>query len=295
MGRKSDVDGVIFGSAICGTIGEFLIKRSLSIYNISLVYLATMAVGKIQPRRDGTLADHAYRLLKYGILHGDFPEGSFLKEAEILSRHSIGRTPFREACNRLHNEQLLSVVPRRGFFVAELSFRKVRDLLELRILLEGIAAELAAHRATAEEVEILEQHYKDALQAARSKSGLDRLIEANQNFHLQIARMTQNRELETTLRSILERSIRLVYLAASGSREIPQDIETLLNPILKAIRRRDPAAAHRAILADITRGQLSALGQDTWSDENGNFLHHFSDDDCTPKHNRRTGIRKQQN
>jgi DNA-binding GntR family transcriptional regulator len=216
----------------------------------------------------------------------------FLNEADILSRHSIGRTPFREACNRLHNEQLLAVVPRRGFFVAELSFRKVRDLLELRILLEGIAAELAAHRATPEELDILEQHYKDALQAARSKSGLDRLIEANQRFHLQIARMTQNQELETALRGILERSIRLVYLAASGSREIPQDIETLLGPILKAIRRGDPAAAHRAILADITRGQLSALGQDAWSNADRNSLHGSWQNGYWSKGDRRTGIRK---
>jgi GntR family transcriptional regulator, rspAB operon transcriptional repressor len=251
-----------------------------------------MPAVKTRPKQNGTLADHAYRLLKHGILHGDFPEGMFLNEAEILSRHSVGRTPFREACNRLHNEQLLAVVPRRGFFVAELSFRKVRDLLELRILLEGMAAELAAHRATPEEMEILEGYYKDALQAARSRSGLDRLIEANQRFHLQIAKMTQNRELETTLRGMLERSIRLVYLAASGSREIPQDIETLLNPILKAIRRRDPVAARRAILADITRGQLSALGQDAWPHTDGSSLHEFSQDGYSNKGKRRTGIQK---
>jgi DNA-binding GntR family transcriptional regulator len=250
-----------------------------------------MPHAKIRPNRDGTLADHAYRLLKHGILHGDFPEGMFLNEAEILSRHSIGRTPFREACNRLHNEQLLAVVPRRGFFVAELSFRKVRDLLELRILLEGIAVELAAQRATPEEVELLEKHYKDALQAARSQGGLDRLIEANQRFHLQIARMTQNHELETTLRGVLERSIRLVYLAASGSREIPRDIETLLNPILQAIRKRDPAGAHEAILADITRGQLSALGQDAWSNKDGMFLRTQSQNGHSGR-GRRNGVQK---
>src|SRR5438270_12675320 len=92
----------------------------------------------------GTLADHAYKMLKRGILHGEFPEGSFLRESEILSRYSIGRTPFREACNRLHNEQLLEVVPRRGYMVLELTFRGVRDLLETRVLLEGLAARLAA-------------------------------------------------------------------------------------------------------------------------------------------------------
>jgi GntR family transcriptional regulator, rspAB operon transcriptional repressor len=215
-------------------------------------------------RAGATLAERAYRLLKHGILRGEFPEGSFLAESAILSRYSIGRTPFREACNRLHNEQLLAVVPRRGYLVPELSFRAVRDLLETRIMIEGIAAELAALRSEPAEIETLEKHYKEALQAARAPAGLDALIEANQKFHLQIARMTQNTELETFLRGLLERSTRLVYLAASGSKAVPRDIETLLKPIVDAIRKRDPAAAHNAVVADITHGQLNALGRDVW-------------------------------
>jgi GntR family transcriptional regulator, rspAB operon transcriptional repressor len=219
---------------------------------------------KAKQRSSGTLVDRAYRLIKHGILHGEFPEGAFLTESAILSRYKVGRTPFREACNRLHNEQLLEVVPRRGYFVPELSFREVRDLLELRIVLEGVAAELATLRAEPPELAALEHHYKDALRAARSANGLDALIEANQKFHLQIARMTHNREFEALLRGILERSTRLVYLAASGSKEVPTDIETLLKPILDAIKNKNAAAAHDAVIADITRGQLNALGRDVW-------------------------------
>jgi DNA-binding GntR family transcriptional regulator len=215
---------------------------------------------------NGTQADRAYQLLKHGILHGEFPEGDFLREAEILSRHAIGRTPFREACNRLHNEQLLAVVARRGYFVPELSFRGVRELLETRIILEGIAAELAALRAEPAEVEQLERCYAEALHAARHADGLDALIESNQKFHLQLARMAHNRELENLLRGVVERSIRLVYLAASSSRQAPKDIETLLKPIVDAIRKKDAAAAHKAVAADIAQGQLNALGRDVWND-----------------------------
>src|SRR5581483_535976 len=174
-----------------------------------------------------------------------------------------GRTPFREACNRLHNEQLIEVVPRRGYFVPELSFRGVRDLLETRILIEGLAAELAAHRAERAEMDGLDAYYAEAFRAAKSNS-VDTLIEANQKFHLQIARMTHNRELETLLRGLLERSTRLVYLAASGARQAPRDIETLLKPIAEAIRKKNGAAAHNAVVADITQGQLNALGRDVW-------------------------------
>lgn len=228
-----------------------------------------MPRSKTKNQRRGTLVDRAYRLIKHGILRGEFPEGSFLSEAEILGRCGIGRTPFREACNRLHNEQLLEVVPRRGYFVPELSFREVRDLLETRIVLEGIAAELAALRADPSEVAALERYYKEAVRTARAGGDLDAFIESNQEFHLQIAHMAHNGEFETLLRSVLERSTRLVYLAAQGSDEVPHEIESLLKPIVDAIRRRDAIAAHEAVVADITRGQLNALGRDVWGAGSG--------------------------
>jgi DNA-binding GntR family transcriptional regulator len=231
-----------------------------------------MAKGKNIDKGGGTLADRAYGLLKHGILHGEFPEGGFLREAEILARYAIGRTPFREACNRLHNEQLLEAVPRRGYFVPELSFRGVRDLLEMRIILEGIAAELAALRAEPGETAELESCYGEALRAARGAKSLDRLIESNQRFHLQIAKMSHNREFENLLRGVLERSIRLVYLAASGSKQVPKDIETLLKPIVDAIRRKNPAAARKAVTADIAHGQLSALGSEFWGEASNDRL-----------------------
>jgi len=243
--------------------GEINFAYPPSTQDILLVYRGMPRLRK-KEQPAGTLVDRAYRLLKHGILHGEFAEGSFLTESAIQSRHSIGRTPFREACNRLHNEQLLEVVPRRGYFVPELSFRAVRDLLETRILLEGVAAELAVLRAEPDEIETLEQYYREARTAARTPSGLDALIEANQRFHLQIARMTHNREFEMLLRGVLERSTRLVYLAASRSNEIPRDIETLLKPILDAIRKKNAVSAHNAVVDDITRGQLNALGRDVW-------------------------------
>jgi GntR family transcriptional regulator, rspAB operon transcriptional repressor len=224
---------------------------------------------KDKQRGSGTLVEHAYRLIKRGILRGEFPEGSFLNEAEILSSFGIGRTPFREACNRLHNEQLLEVVPRRGYFVPELSFRAVRDLLETRIVLEGVAAELAALRAEPSEVTKLENTYSEVLKTARSSPGLDEFIEANQKFHLEIAHMTHNTEFAALLRGVLERSTRLVYLAAQGSNEVPTEVESLLKPIVDAIKQRDAVAAHEAVVADITRGQLNALGRDVWGAGSG--------------------------
>lgn len=213
----------------------------------------------------GTLADQAYERIKRGILKGEFPEGEFLSEAAITKRYAIGRTPFREACNRLHNEQLLEVLPRRGYFVPELSFRAVRDLLETRLVLEGVAAELAATRSEPAEVQRLEDLYRQVLASAKSRSRIDALVETNREFHLEIARLAKNRELESLLRGVLERSTRLVYLAARSSTGLERDVEQLLKPIVEAIRAGNARAAHEAVVNDITRGQLNAMGHDMWT------------------------------
>jgi GntR family transcriptional regulator, rspAB operon transcriptional repressor len=215
-------------------------------------------------KETGTLAEQAYRLLKQSILRGEFAEGSFLSEADIITRFRIGRTPFREACNRLHNEQILEVVPRRGYLVPEMSFRTVRDLLETRLILEGVAAELAAQRAEPAEVAELERLYKATVQQAKSKTNLDEHVQANTDFHLQIARLAHNRELEALLRGVLERSTRLFYLIVRASSAPDRDAEDLLKPIVEAIRKKNAAAAHQAVIRDITHGQMNVLGRDLW-------------------------------
>ncbi len=222
-----------------------------------------MAPRSFLPGANGTQADQAYSLLKQSILRGEFPEGAFLSESEIARRFRIGRTPFREACNRLHNEQLLDLVPRRGFLVPEMSFHEVRDLLEARLILEGVIAELAAKRADPSQIAALEGLYKTALQAA-AKGSMDDQVHANTEFHLQIARMAHNRELEALLRGVLDRSTRLFYLIVRSSPTLERDTHDLLKPIVQAIRKKDPAAAHKAVIRDITHGQMNVLGRELW-------------------------------
>lgn len=212
----------------------------------------------------GTLADQAYQLLKQSILRGEFAEGAFLSEAEVAKRFRIGRTPFREACNRLHNEHLLEAVPRRGYLVPEMSFHEVRDLLETRLILEGVIAELAAKRAEESELAELQRLYRAALQHARAKAAMDAQVQSNTEFHLHIALMAHNRELESLLRGVLERSTRLFYMIVRSSPTLERDTQDLLKPIVDSIRRKDPAAAHKAVIRDITQGQMNILGRDLW-------------------------------
>lgn len=95
-----------------------------------------------------TQTERAYNALKKAILRGEIEEGAFLSESRSMSRYRIGRTPYREACNRLHHEKLLEAVPRRGYLVPEISYQSVGAIFETRLILEAASAELACARAT---------------------------------------------------------------------------------------------------------------------------------------------------
>jgi DNA-binding GntR family transcriptional regulator len=219
----------------------------------------------------GTITETAYNLLKQGILRGRFSEGCFLSESEVIKEFGFGRTPFREACNRLHHEELLEVVPRRGYLVHKLDFRQVRDFFEFRLMVEGLVAELAAVRASPQQVHELEEIVSRRI-PGNSKLESEEIIQANKEFHLCLAKMSGNQELLKLMKTVLDRSERISYIELSSGRFFWQEIEKMHRPILEAIRKRDPLEARKAVAYDITDAQQSAFGQNFWGGERGSRL-----------------------
>lgn len=209
-----------------------------------------------------TLTDKAYEILRRAIIQGEFEEGAFLSGPDIMKKYRIGRTPFREACNRLHHERLLEVVSRRGYFVPEISFRTVREWLEVRVLLEGLIAGLAALSATAEQIREFETLAQRSWSARATEADYVEMVEANTEFHLHLARMTQNRELIRLAQSMLERTERLSYIELRSSSVRNTETRALHGPLVEAIRERDPVAARRAVIADIRNGESALFGRD---------------------------------
>jgi DNA-binding GntR family transcriptional regulator len=209
-----------------------------------------------------TLTEKAYLCIKEGIVRGEIEEGVFLSEREIMKKYRIGRTPFREACNRLHHEHLLEAVAHRGYLVPQMSLQEVRDLFELRVMVEGALAELATHRATESEIDELARIAKDGMPAESRRQGDNHRAELNKNFHLWLATMAHNRELLRLENSVLERTRRLAYNVARsiGLREQEMGLQSLHQPIVEAIRKRDPAAARRAVIHDIQQAQTILVG-----------------------------------
>jgi DNA-binding GntR family transcriptional regulator len=117
-------------------------------------------------RNRQSLTDRAYSDLEEMIITLRLPPGSAVSEATLSRRLGIGRTPIREALQRLARERLVTILPRRGIIVSEINVESQLRLLEVRREVERLVAKSAARRATAEErarfIEIARRFEKSA-------------------------------------------------------------------------------------------------------------------------------------
>lgn len=98
-----------------------------------------------------TLKEQAYRKIEEAIVTLQLPPGSVVSEQAMSDMTGIGRTPIREAIQRLAQERLIVVLPQRGLLIAEMDVRKQLRLLETRREVERLICRSAARRATAPE------------------------------------------------------------------------------------------------------------------------------------------------
>jgi len=185
----------------------------------------------------------AYERLLRAIEDGELVPGSRLREAELAERFQISRTPVREALGRLEAQGLVAHEPHRGASVAQLDYGQVSELYDLREVLEGTAARLAAIHASAVETEILEE------MVARDRTLLGdapALARTNRLFHRQIHGAARNRFLQSTLETM---RLSLVLLPGATTLAAPdRAAESLAEhaAIVAAIRAHDGDGAEAA-------------------------------------------------
>ena len=107
------------------------------------------------------LRDVVFENLRAAILDGNLKAGQRLMEVQLAEQLGVSRTPIREAIRKLELEGLVVMLPRKGAYVANMSFKDLIDVLEIRASLEGLAAYLAAERRSDEEIVALEKVAKE--------------------------------------------------------------------------------------------------------------------------------------
>ncbi|HIJ55119.1 MAG TPA: GntR family transcriptional regulator [Deltaproteobacteria bacterium] len=89
------------------------------------------------------LREQIYDILKNMIVHREIRPGEKINEEQVAKETGVSRTPIREALCRLENENIIEMIPRRGAFVIRQTETTVREVLEIREVLEGLVARLA--------------------------------------------------------------------------------------------------------------------------------------------------------
>jgi DNA-binding GntR family transcriptional regulator len=138
-----------------------------------------------------SLTDKAYAELEERIVTLALPPGQVLSENALASSLGIGRTPIREALQRLAREGLIVILPRRGIMVSEINVRSQLELLRVRRELERLMAQLASKRATAEEKTRFKELAKEMNHCARKDDDVG-FMRLDRELNLLISRACRN-------------------------------------------------------------------------------------------------------
>lgn len=213
-------------------------------------------------QRPARMAEHAYERLRDDIISLRIEPGRPLDDKLLSAELGVGLTPVRDAVKRLALERLVVTYPRRGTFASEITVSDERWLTELRLDLEGLAAALAAHRATAAERATL-----TSLVRPLAEDRADRLTTEHQGtdhaIHRALYSAAHNPYLECSLTQYLNLTIRIWHY---GLRRVPTHHSSGRDQqeVVAAVVRGDADAARtaaRAHLSDFSASVRSLLAR----------------------------------
>ena len=197
-----------------------------------------------------------FEALRQEILALGLKPGQVVVEAEIARRFRVSKTPVREALALLQQHGLVAALARRGYLVTTVTVTDLHDMFEVRVALEGAAAELAASRMTPEELAHLDALTRPPQALLRRVTGqpdrttMQALLDYNRRFHLAIARASRNERLARLVERSLDEMMRPI---ATG---YPADEH---GAIVAAFRTGDPARARAAVVDHILMTQERVL------------------------------------
>jgi GntR family transcriptional regulator of vanillate catabolism len=179
------------------------------------------------------------------ILGGQLSPGERISELGVVERLGVSRTPVRAALIRLQEEGLVEPIPSGGFAVRSFSEHEIRDSIELRGTLEGLAARLAAERGIAPSMLRELTAYVDEIDALLigelSEEAFSRYVDANANFHRLLACACGSQVVQRQI----EKASTLPFASAS-SFVVVQSLDPRARETLVVAQ-----AQHRAVLAAI--------------------------------------------
>lgn len=153
------------------------------------------------------LRDVVFNTLRQAILTGELKPGERLMEIHLADKLGVSRTPIREAIRKLELEGLVTMIPRRGAEVAQITEKNLKDVLEVRRALDALCAELACDRINQEEKQQLKEACTAFEEATKTKNAKI-IAQADVALHDIIVEATGNQRLIQLIHNLSEQMYR---------------------------------------------------------------------------------------
>lgn len=184
-----------------------------------------------------------YENLRYRIITNDLGAGQQLYEKELMQDYGIGRTPLREIFQELQRNGLIEIIPKLGTRVATLDLRTLRETIQLRRELEGLAAELAALHIEPVQFETLQHLLEQASRVnGNSVAALKNLSDLDLVFHQTIYDASGNRQLKAIIETLLYKMSMYWFQVGFSAAEFREQFDEL-EDLLVAVKKQNGKGA----------------------------------------------------
>lgn len=205
-----------------------------------------------------SLKQQAYTTIKNKILTCEYMPNSFLNEDLLCEELQVSRTPVRDALGRLEQENLIKIVPKKGFFVTPLSIGEINMAFEARLLIEPYIISNYCNHLTSE---VLDKLYANIRRSREyiSSNNHNEVFKLDDEFHNEIIKQCNNHYLLQTLNTVHNQNSRLRIISGRyGDNRLNETIDEHAK-ILDCLAKRDVAGAAKAMEHHLLTAKSSAF------------------------------------
>jgi GntR family transcriptional regulator, rspAB operon transcriptional repressor len=211
-----------------------------------------------------SLKDRAYQNIKFQIIRGNLRPGTRLLEEELAKAMSISRAPIREAFNKLEKEGFVTILPRKGAAVSNVTTEIIEDIFEIRETLELLAVKKSLGKIFIDELEKVGDNFKEFINKSENAENRIQYLVLDKIFHDLLSQNCGNKKLIELLVNLQEqihwlRNISLKRTTFSGS--VREHLA-----IIEALKGNDKKLITKTLLQHLERAKESSLIEvNSWS------------------------------
>ncbi len=225
---------------------------------------------KISMQADLPLRDLVFNTLRQAILTGELKPGERLMEIHLADKLGVSRTPIREAIHKLELEGLVTMIPRHGAAVSQITEKSMSDVLEVRRALDALCAELACDRITEGELEALREACA-AFEQRVAEGDARKIAQADVALHGIIVQATGNQRLIQLVNNLSEQMYRyrFEYIKDTSQHQTLVDEHRIIYESIVGKDKETAAAAARTHIDNQKKAIIRRIRLDRAEEDGG--------------------------